>query len=303
MAVRGPSVSTQCGVGDPPQLTRSGAGLRPRRNLRPLGLLPRSAQVSDLAATPTAGLPKWPNVWRCERPSVGTQCGVGDPRTARALGAGLRPRRNPRPQVSLCARRRSPTSPQPPTAGLLKWPNACRCERPSVGTKCGVGDPPHGALGAGLRPRRNPDRRSPEVAKRMAVRETFGQHPVRGRRPAHSALGAGLRPRRNLATARSAQVSDLAATSDRRSPEVAKRVPVRETFGRQQHGVRDPRTAHSAQVSDLAATSDRRSPDVAKRMTVRETFGRQQRGVGDPRTARSAQVSDLDATAAARLKN
>ncbi len=106
----------------------------------------------------------------------------------------------------------------------------------------------------------------------MAVRETFGRHPVRGRRPA-------------TASVRSAQVSDLAETSDRRSPEVAKRMAVRETFGRNTCGVGDPRTARSAQVSDLAATPDRRSPEVAKRVPVRETFGRQTCGVGDPRTA------------------
>src|SRR5438270_642522 len=82
------------------------------------------------------------------------------------------------------ARRR----PRPGTAASSTWssPPARRCPTATGGTTscwgCRNARPTPPALGAGLRPRRWPDRRSPPGAEE----ETFGRRPCGVGRPAHS---------------------------------------------------------------------------------------------------------------------
>jgi len=164
-----------------------GAGLRPRLNPRPQvsrhpphalppdrcatgGLPPREigSQSGDLRSG-SCGSPQLRH--NAERETYGRpMCGVRDPRTTfrSRFGAGLRPRRNPRPQVcphpAQVLQRRRPTGAASETCaqqtcdqerekpeadqgtsghGLVGGHNsgAMRRGRPTVGSVCGVTDP------------------------------------------------------------------------------------------------------------------------------------------------------------------
>ena len=137
-----------------------GAGLRPRRNPDP-----RSAQVSDLAATPTSGLLFFQSTEGAPPRSTGQHPGDRseyEPQSPEGVRQGRNAGLHVRPEVAPSGLFKLGGVPNP---RALPWAAiGCPCGAEKAASLYNVGLPLFGAgpqFGAGLRPRRNPDRRSP----------------------------------------------------------------------------------------------------------------------------------------------
>ena len=159
------------------------------------GSLSSSARVSDPAETPDRRSPASQETFGQRRGSVRDRPQL---RVSLKFGAGLRPRRNARPQVSgesgdlrsaawlgqrpattaglSQVRRGSPTPPKRPTAGLprVRRPSVSGVARSETGHNCG-------SLSSSARvsdPAEMPDRRSPRESADLRSTAWLGQRPA-----------------------------------------------------------------------------------------------------------------------------